>query len=218
MTEERKKQIYAALSAPFPPDAIQRTDGKETGRGYSTTGIGYQFIVNRLNEVLGIGGFRVTRTLSGRETKTNSGRPAFEAIAEVNLALGEWVDGAFMPFAEAVGDGGHTSVSEADARKGAFTNGLKKAAAMLGCGRQAYEGSLDDDNVATQQTRREPARADRNRLSGRQLNAIHSLARQHGLDSVALRDRVKRDFGVVPEFLTSEQASRLISEMSARAA
>jgi hypothetical protein len=217
MNEEKKREIYAALSAPFPADAVQRTDGKETGRGYSTTGIGHQHVVNRLNEVLGIGGFRVSRTLTVRETKTNSGRPSFETIAEVNLALGEWVDGAFVPFADAVGDGGHTSVSEADARKGAFTNGFKKAAALFGCGRQAYEGSLDDDRVPDEH-RREPARADRNRLSGRQLNAIHSLARQRGLDAGALRDRVKRDFGVVPEFLSTEQASRLISEMSARAA
>ena len=212
MTEEKKKQIYAALSAPFPADVIQRTDARDTGKGYATSGIGYQFIVNRLNEVLGIGGFRVSRTLTVRETKTNSGRPSFEAIAEVQLALGEWVDGAFRPFGEAVGDGGHTSTSEADARKGAFTNGLKKAAALFGCGRQAYEGSLDDDNVPE---RREPVRADRNRLSGRQLNALNSLARQHGLDQVAFRERVKRDFGVLPEYLTSEAASRLISEMSA---
>ncbi len=215
MTDERKKQIYAALAAPFPPEAIQRTDARNTGKGYSTTGIGYQYIANRLNEVVGIGGFRVSRTLTVRETKTNSGRPSFEAIAEVNLALGEWVDGAFRPFAEAVGDGGHQSTSEADARKGAFTNGFKKAAALFGCGRQAYEGTLDDDRLPD---RREPARADRNRLSGRQLNALHSLAQRHGLDQVAFRERVKRDFGVMPECLTSEAASRLISEMSARAA
>jgi hypothetical protein len=56
--------------------------------------------------------------------------------------------------------------------------------------------SLDDDNVAE---RREPARADRNRLSGRQLNALNSLARQHGLDHVAFRETVKRDHGVMPE-------------------
>jgi hypothetical protein len=37
--------------------------------------------------------------------------------------------------------------SEADARKGAYTNAFKKAAAFHGVGRQAYEGSLDDDNL-----------------------------------------------------------------------
>jgi hypothetical protein len=130
--------------------------------------------------------------------------------------LGEWVDGTFVPFAEAIGDGGHTSVSEGDARKGAGTNGLKKAAAMFGVGRQAYEGSLDDDQRP--EPRPERAAPDRTRLSPRQLHAIRSLASKHGLDAITLRDRVRRDYGVVPESLSSEQASRLITELTARAA
>jgi hypothetical protein len=40
--------------------------------------------------------------------------------------------------------------SEADARKGRYTNAFKKAAAFFGVGRQAYEGSLDDDNLPTE--------------------------------------------------------------------
>ncbi len=52
-----------------------------------------------------------------------------------------------MVFAESLADGGHVASAEADARKGAYTNAFKKAAAFFGVGRQAYEGSLDDDNV-----------------------------------------------------------------------
>jgi hypothetical protein len=44
-------------------------------------------------------------------------------------------------------DGGPLASSEADARKGSYTNAFKKAAAFFGVGRQAYEGSLDDDNL-----------------------------------------------------------------------
>ena len=58
MTNEEKKKLYAALSAPFPEEAIERTDGKLTGKSYSTTGIKYQYVANRLNEVLGVGGWR----------------------------------------------------------------------------------------------------------------------------------------------------------------
>jgi hypothetical protein len=87
MTNDDRKKPYAALSAPFGEDAIERTDGRVTGRGYVLT------------------------------------------------------------WAESFATGGHTSMNEADARKGAFKNGLKKSAAMLGCGRPAYEGTLDDDNV-----------------------------------------------------------------------
>jgi hypothetical protein len=150
MTNDEKKKIYSALSAPFSEEAIQRTDGRVTGRGFSTTGVGYQFIANRLNEVLGIGAWRTEQKLSVRETTTSKGRAAFDATCDVTLQFGEWVEGKFLPWAEAFSTGGHQSLSEADARKGAFTNGIKKAAAMMGCGKQAYEGSLDDDNVPSE--------------------------------------------------------------------
>jgi hypothetical protein len=149
MNPEEKKKIYQQLAAPFPENAIQRTEGRVTGRGYDTAGIGYQFICNRLNEVLGIGGWRAHRTVTGKEILTAKGRAAYEAICDLTLELGSWENGDFVVFAESLSDGGHTSMSEADARKGAYTNALKKAAAMFGCGRQAYEGTLDDDNVPT---------------------------------------------------------------------
>jgi len=83
MTHEERQRVYAALSAPFPDSCIQRTDGNQTGRGYSTTGIAYQFVVNRLNEVLGLGGFRTERTMTTRELTSAKGRPVFEAICEL---------------------------------------------------------------------------------------------------------------------------------------
>lgn len=147
MDENTRKKLYQSLSAPFPESCIQRTEGRLTGRGYDTSGIAYQFVVNRLNEVLGIGGFRVHREVTVKEVQRSNGRPAFEAICDLTLELGEWVDGKFVAFAESLADGGHLSSSEADARKGAYTNAFKKAAAFHGVGRQAYEGTLDDDNV-----------------------------------------------------------------------
>ncbi|GMU61121.1 MAG: hypothetical protein AMXMBFR34_28840 [Myxococcaceae bacterium] len=147
MDEKTRKAIYAALCAPFPEACIQRTEGRLTGRGYDTTGIGYQHIVNRLNDVLGIGGFRAHRTVTVKEIKRSNGRPAFEAICDLTLELGHWVDGKFVTFAESLADGGHVASSEADARKGAYTNAFKKAAAFHGVGKAAYEGTLDDDNL-----------------------------------------------------------------------
>ena len=117
MTKEERAKIYQALAAPFPENCIERTDGHVTGKGYSTTGIKYQHIVNRLNEVLGVGGWRTERTVSVKEITTARGRPAFEAICAIKIELGEWHDGRFITFAEALGDGGHTSLSEADARR-----------------------------------------------------------------------------------------------------
>lgn len=161
MTNDEKKKIYALLAAPFNESCIQRTSAGQTGRGYDTTGIGYQFIVNRLNEVLGIGGFRPHRTVTVKEFTRANGRAAFEAACDMTLELGTWEGGQFIVFAESLADGGHVAASEADARKGAYTNAFKKAAAFFGVGRQAYEGSLDDDNVSGDGTAAQTPAADR---------------------------------------------------------
>ena len=236
MTKEERQKLYAALAAPIAEQSIERTDGRLTGKGYSTTGIKYQYVVNRLNDVLGVGGFRVERTVSVKETATAKGRPAFEAACEITLQLGEWIDGAFVPFAEAIGDGGHTATSEADARKGAYTNGFKKAAAFLGVGRQAFEGTLDDENVHDEEpipyapTKRatdlldvQPKRGQivappqplpsRSRLTAKQLAAIWSLAQRSGQDKAEFRTHVIEKYGAQAEYLTREQASHLIESL-----
>lgn len=151
MTNEEKKKLYAALSAPFTDEAIERTEGRITGKGYDTTGIKYIYIAARLNTVLGVGGYRTQQEIAVREITTSKGRAAFDATCDLTLQLGEWVDGKFVAFAEAYAAGGHQSMNEADARKGAYTNAFKKAAAMFGCGQQAYMGTLDDDNVPAEE-------------------------------------------------------------------
>ena len=232
MNRDEKKKIYAALSAPFPEEAIERTNGSVTGRGYSTTGIKYQYVVNRLNEVLGLGGYRTEQTVTVRPATTQKGRAVFEATCEIRLQLGEWVDGQFVVFADAHATGGHTSTIESDAKKGSYTNSLKKAAAMLGCGKQAYEGTIDDDNQPADdwetsppveramQTSRPVATeggfGDRNRLTSKQLAALWALARKLDVDKVAFRNRVKERFGCTVEFLDRQTASTLIGELSAK--
>jgi hypothetical protein len=237
MTQEAKKKLFQQLSQPFPEEAIERTDGRQTGKGYSTTGIKAQFIINRLNEVLGIGGWRTHRKINVRELTTNSGRKAYEAVCDLVLELGEWIEGNFVPFAEALADGGHVSVSEADARKGSFSNALKKAAAAFGAGWQAYAGTIDDDNVpadtsmqpeqvpripvqpqrpAVAQVPANPQRpvaVPRNRLSSKQLGALWVISRKVGYDQVEFRNRVKAQYGVQVEYLTKQQASELIGSM-----
>jgi len=235
MTNEEKRKIYAALAAPFPEHCIQRTEGRLTGRGYDTVGYGYQHVANRLNEVLGVGGWRAHRTVVVKEIVRANGRPAFEAICDITLELGEWIDGQFIVFAESLADGGHVASSEADARKGAYTNSFKKAAAFFGVGRQAYEGSLDDDNVPSDspvQPEHQPIPAapnrtvtatpvtpapPRNRLTSKQLAAIQAIGRKLGLDHTGLRAVAKQRYGVVPEHLTKSQASEFIGSLSAQA-
>jgi len=245
MTSAEKKAIYAALAKPFDEHCIQRTEGRLTGRGYDTASIGYIHVVARLNEVLGIGSWRAHRTVNVKEITRSNGRPAFEAICDITLELGEWVDGNFIVFAESLADGGHVASSEADARKGSYTNAFRKACSFFGIGKQAWEGSLDDDNLpgdhvlqAVQQPAQRPAPAaapvgvshapvmqqsrttpapTRNRLTSKQLGAIGAIARKLGLDQPALRAATKQRFNAQPEFLTREQASQMISSLSQQA-
>ena len=236
MNHDDRKKLYAALSAPFSAGAVERTDGSVTGRGYSTTGIKTQMVVNRLNEVMGLGGYRIDHRLTVKTASTSKGRTVYEANCELTLQLGEWGGGAFVIVAEAKAIGGHASVLEVDALKGALTNALKRAAGFLGCGRQAYEGTLDDDNLpgtfaddaGTHQDQRPasqrspPPSADagghgeRNRLTSKQLAALWALARKLDIDKVAFRNRVKERFGVTVEFLGRGDASTIIGELSAK--
>lgn len=241
MTKEERIKLYAALAAPFPEEAVERTSGAETGRGYNTAGIKYQFLADRICEVLGVGGFRTHRTITVKSTTTAKGRAAYEAIAEVRVELGEWQDGEFVVFAEAWGDGGHTAMSEADARKGSFTNAFKKAVAFMGPGRAAYRGTIDDDHVPaddvaslppgpvptpTSRPARSPEVAPvaptstsptvspesvRNRLSSKQYAALRSLSR----DDRGFSERVRKRYGVEPAYLSKRQASELIGELLA---
>lgn len=241
MTNEEKKKIYAALAAPFPEEAVERSDARTNGKGYSTTGIRVQWVIDRLTAVLGIGGWRAHREVTVKEITTSSGRKMYEGICDLVLELGEWSGGKFDVFAESVAYGSHLSHTEGDAKKGAFSGALKRAAAMHGCGAAAYRGELEEEyfppeattepaqptSPAPAQVRAAPpiaavltpraAPPQRHRLTSKQLAAIWALGRRLGHEQQALRQFVKTKFGAQPEFLTRDQASHLISAMSAQA-
>ena len=133
-------QIYAELSAPLPKEAVERVSKEQSKKGYDTTGYGYQFVVNRLNEVLGLRGwgytYKILKELEGVYEKSNNN------FYEVTMEVGLWIlSEDNIRYAV----GGHTARSYSDAVKGALTNAFKKAAAFWGVGRQAYEGTLDED-------------------------------------------------------------------------
>lgn len=143
--EAKLKQMLQDLGAPFPSEALEKTDGRRNGRGFDTVGYKVAYVIQRLNAVCGLGGWRVHREVSVREITSASGRKAWEATASVVLELVEWQSGSAVTYADAVGDGGGVSyTSEADSRKMSTSSAIKKAASMLGCGWQAYAGELSD--------------------------------------------------------------------------
>jgi hypothetical protein len=133
-------EIFEKLYKDIDPDAIQRTNKAETKKGYDTTGYGYQWCVDRFNDVAGeTWGFdyKILKEITGA---FKSGQPFYDITVEVAI----WIDAKIAP-RKCIG--GHLSASYADALKGAITNGFKKTAAFWGVGAAAYRGELDDDNV-----------------------------------------------------------------------
>jgi hypothetical protein len=136
------REIWQALSAPLAEEGIQRTNKADTKKGYDTTGYGYQWAVDRFNDVLGNDWgyeYRIIRELQGAY---KTGTPYFDLTAEVTI----WVEIEGKKISRAC-IGGHLSPAFADAFKGAITNGFKKTAAFYGVGAAAYRGELDDDNA-----------------------------------------------------------------------
>ena len=151
---QKKDSTYDKLSAPLPIEGIQRTTAGQTKKGYDTTGYGYQYVVNRFNEVFGVGGWDWTsKVIHEEQGKFQSGSPYIELAVAVTIVISR--NAQIDPSGDLHFDlgaishteyGGHRAGNYADAIKGASTNGLKKCAAFFGVGKTAYEGSIDDDN------------------------------------------------------------------------
>lgn len=184
-----------ALMAPFPEDAIERTKGSVTRKGYDTTGVKYQYVVNRLNDVLGVGGWRFDATYDVTEHRTQKGRAMYAAECMLVLQLGEYRDGVFVVTAERSGPGGHDSLSRPDAKKGALTNALKKVAAMFGVGWQAYAGTLDDDHLPHPERQAEAVQREARAVGDKQAEFVHAFVQSwsHTLGRQAVADTVGVD-------------------------
>ena len=135
------KELYKQLSAKLPKEAIQRSKGAETRKGYDTTGYGYQYIVNRFNEVLGIGNWNWKFTeIERAKGQYRSGQEFYSITGEATITL--FLGDKQITHSEF---GGHRSADLTDAFKGASTNALKKTAAFFGVGKEAFEGTIDED-------------------------------------------------------------------------
>ena len=141
LIEELKKSLQDV----YGKEAVERTKKEITRKGYDTTGYGYQFVVNRLNEVLHKHGLEWTTQDDiklCREFPTKGGSINFEYAGKLSIMF---LDENRNVVASRHCFGGHQSRTHADAMKGAYTNALKKTAAMFGVGADAYEGTIDED-------------------------------------------------------------------------
>lgn len=141
MVENKYQELMKAVDA-LPKEAVEKAKKEITRKGYDTTGYQYQFLVNVLNEVVGIGDwgfdYKILKELEG---KWGNGKCFWEITVEVTvwIMIGENKKVSFACI------GGHKSEMHADALKGAITNGFKKTVTFFGVGKKAYEGTIDDD-------------------------------------------------------------------------
>ena len=127
------------LSLKMSEEAVQRTKKADTKKGYDTDGYGYQYCVDRFNEVCDDKWGFDWNIVKEREGTYSGGSHFFELVVNISIWVG---DKALTRSCV----GGHVSMSYADALKGAITNGFKKTASFWGVGRDAYAGTIDDDN------------------------------------------------------------------------
>ena len=141
-------EVYRELIQPLPDEAIERAPKEKTRKGYDTTGYQYQYLVERLNEVVGIENWYMTNEVVKEiEGQFNNGAPSYEITVRTTVVV--------MGVSKTAG-GGHKSSCYADAFKGAITNGFKKTVALFGLGQEAYKGMIDEDYQAPYEER--PAR------------------------------------------------------------
>lgn len=153
--------IYQELEKPLPQEAIKR--GRTT-YGMEIFGNKYQYVVNRLNRVVGMNHWHYVIIKLEDERLER----IWQARCEMVLCLGNWTTFQdeitnektgeepsvttfpktrtdFIPLIQHSHEGGCNNGCRYEARKGAITNTLKKCAAMFGVGREAYEGMEDPD-------------------------------------------------------------------------
>lgn len=138
---------YFLLSKKLPEEAFSIFPKEETGLDYDITTHNYQFAVNRMNEVLGENGWQVEE-LSSDVIKTEKKYTVVKKIA-VKLVTFDIETKTFFENGIRWAYGGGESINLSDAHKSAVTNGLKKALAMFGVGKETYEQSIDDDFVSS---------------------------------------------------------------------
>lgn len=149
--------LLPLLRLPLDEEAIQESKGRETKKGYDTTGYSYQAHIDRMNWVFGPAHWTWAihnETYDGSQT-TGNGYVKHQFSAEIELLIGyriqndetkqwEWITVHNLP---PVPTDHEHFMEKGAARKGMLTKGIKRATSFLGVGADAYLGTLDDDLV-----------------------------------------------------------------------
>lgn len=142
------EEAYQELKADFPPEAYSVDDS----RGFELTSLKAQYMVERLNEVFGLGGWDLT----GNYQETENGVLFFGALlARVG---DQGVEVQNVGYAAAKRNLG-------DAYKSSRTDCLSKCASWLGLGNEMYKGNVKPPGKSAAKSSRSKTKPDDSNVS-----------------------------------------------------
>lgn len=128
-------EVYKKLKADFPKEAYS----VDNTRGFPLTSIKAQYVIERLNDVLGLDGW----SIDGEFEKDENG-VAF--IGSLNVKIGDKEvtrSGVGYGAYQKDKDGNLKKSSIGDAFKSAMTDMISKTASHIGVGNEVFKGNVD---------------------------------------------------------------------------
>jgi hypothetical protein len=194
------------LCRPFPPEQIKTRPGQH---GKTLSYLETHAVIARLNDGCDAWSFEIVRHEIVEDEVIVIGRLVADGI--VKMAFGG---------ATVTRDRDGHLVELADTYKAAASDAIKKAATLLGVGLELYGAApATNVNAAGTPPRSRTMTAARpdfgDRLTAKQLGAIHAVARKRGIPPTHLATIIEEKYGKPgPQHLSRAEASAVISELS----
>lgn len=194
------------LTKPFRPEQIKQREGY---RGQVLSYVDIAAVIERLNQA-----FEHEWSFEITKHEIQEG----EVIVLGRLTAGGVTKEAFGGSSVTIDKVGNVQ-SLADDLKAASSDALKKCASMLGVALELYGGAKERSGARTARPSSEPRRPNRplmpmERVTTKQLAAIHSIARRNGMEKRDLESFLEERLGhVVLNELSRVDASRVITEL-----
>jgi hypothetical protein len=122
-------ELYKKLTADFQPEAMS----KDMSRGFELTSIKAQYVVERLNEVFGVEGWKADYTVQLLDKEQGC---IVKCIIIANSENGEIV------IQRSAFGGSDIKKNIGDTIKSAMTDSLSKAASHMGIGNEVFKGKV----------------------------------------------------------------------------
>jgi len=195
-----KKDI---LCRPFAPEQVKTRQGQN---GKTLSYVETHAVIVRLNEGCDSWGFEIVEHHVMDDEVVVVGRLTADGV--VKMAFG----GSSITRDKAT----RSAVSIADDLKAAGSDALKKAASLLGVGLELYGGQQGREQKAGNGNGARSAPSDLNdRLTSRQLSAIHGVARREGITRDELTGLLMARTGKErAEILTRAEASTILDALA----